>query len=50
MKMKSMDCSQAIWASDQLHQIYHDAKVQLSDADFMIENSENVVIMEYKND
>lgn len=31
-----MDCSQAIWASDQLHQIYHDAKVQLSDADFMI--------------
>lgn len=44
-----LDCSQAIWASDQLHQIYHDAKVQLSDADFMIENSENVVIMEYKN-
>ena len=31
-----LDCSQAIWASDQLHQIYHDAKVQLSDADFMI--------------
>ena len=44
-----LDCSQAIWASDQLHQIYHDAKVQLSDADFMIENSENIVIMEYKN-
>ena len=40
-----LDCSQAIWASDQLHQIYHDAKVQLSDADFMIENSENVVIL-----
>ena len=37
-----LDCSQAIWASDQLHQIYHDAKVQLSDADFMIENSEKL--------
>ena len=38
-----LDCSQAIWASDQLHQIYHDAKVQLSDADFMIENSEKPI-------
>lgn len=29
-----LDCSQAIWASDQLHQIYHDAKVQLFDCRF----------------
>ena len=29
----ALDCSNAIWATDELHQIYHDAKVQLSDVD-----------------
>ncbi len=44
-----LDCSKAIWATNQMHQIYHDAKVQLSDADFVIEDVESIIIMEYKN-
>lgn len=44
-----LDYSNAIWASDQMHQIYHDAKVQLSDADFVLENADTIMIVEYKN-
>lgn len=44
-----LDYSKAIWATDQMHQIYHDAKVQLSDTDFVIEDVESIMIMEYKN-
>ena len=44
-----LDYSQAVWATDKMHQIYHDAKVQLADADFVIENAESIMIMEYKN-
>lgn len=44
-----LDCSQALWASDQIHQIYHEAKVQLSDADFAIENADSILLVEYKN-
>lgn len=44
-----LDCSQAIWATDRMHQIYHDAKVQLSDADFVIEDEKSIMIIEYKN-
>lgn len=31
------------------NQRYHDAKVQLSDADFVLEDTESIMIMEYKN-
>lgn len=44
-----LDYSKAVWATDQMHQIYHDAKVLLSDADFVIEGVESIIIMEYKN-
>ena len=44
-----LDYSQALWASDQIHQVYHDAKVQLSDADFAIENTDSILLVEYKN-
>lgn len=44
-----LDYSNAVWASDQMHQIYHDAKVQLSDADFVLEDTEVIMIVEYKN-
>ena len=30
-----LDCTQAVWASDKMHEDYHRAKVQLSDADFL---------------
>ena len=38
-----LDYSNAIWASDRMHQIYHNAKVQLADADFLIENEESII-------
>lgn len=44
-----LDYSAAVWTSDQLHQIYHDAKVPLSDADFVLEDTDAIMIVEYKN-
>lgn len=44
-----LDYSKAVWATDQMHQIYHEAKVQLSDADFVIEDTSFIMIVEYKN-
>lgn len=44
-----LDYSKAIWASDQMHQVYHSAKVQLSDADFILEDTDSIMIIEYKN-
>ena len=43
-----LDYSKAVWATDRMHRIYHDAKVPLSDADFVIEDTESIMIMEYK--
>lgn len=45
----SLDYSVAVWASNQMHQIYHNAKVELSDADFVLEDDEAIMIVEYKN-
>ena len=44
-----LDCSKAVWATDQMHQIYHEASVLLSDADFVIEDVGTIMLMEYKN-
>ena len=44
-----IECSNAIWASGQMHEDYHIAKVQLSDADFLLEDEEAIMIVEYKN-
>lgn len=44
-----LDYTEAIWASDQMHQIYRDSKVQLSDADFVLEDYDAIMIVEYKN-
>lgn len=44
-----LDCSKAVWATDHMHQIYQEAKVQLSDADFVIEDVGYIMIVEYKN-
>ena len=43
-----LDCTQAVWASDKMHEDYHRAKVQLSDADFLLEEVNNILIVEYK--
>lgn len=44
-----LNYSNAIWATDKMHQDYHKAKVQLSDADFLLEDEEKIIILEYKN-
>ena len=44
-----IDCTHAVWATDQLHDIYEKSKVQLNDVDFIIETDENILLVEYKN-
>lgn len=44
-----IDCSKAIWATDQIHESYHDAGVQLKDCDFFVEDEVSLYLIEYKN-
>ena len=44
-----IDCSQAKWATDQMHHEYHHAGVHLSDVDFLIEDMDSLFMVEYKN-
>ena len=44
-----IDCSNALWATDELNDRYHVAKVFLSDVDWIIETQEKIVLVEYKN-
>lgn len=48
-KVYQIDCRKALWATDKLNEIYHDAKVQLSDVDFIIETDDRILLVEYKN-
>lgn len=43
------DFSAAIWATNELNTIYHNAKVQLSDVDFIVETETEILFIEYKN-
>lgn len=43
-----IDCSAALWATDQINAVYHNAGVQLKDADFIIEGNQ-LLVVEYKN-
>lgn len=45
----SIDCRVAIWASDKMHQDYHNAGLHINDVDFLIENSTHILMVEYKN-
>lgn len=44
-----MDCSKAVWATDKMHEDYHNAGIHINDVDFLIENAENILMVEYKN-
>lgn len=44
-----IDCSNSIWATDELNNIYHSAKLDLSDVDFIFETNSNIILVEYKN-
>lgn len=44
-----IDCSKALWATDELHEQYHAAKCSLSDVDWILESDRKIVLVEYKN-
>ncbi len=48
-KVYGIDCTSAIWATDEIHDVYHRAGVQLKDVDFVIEDEEKLYLVEYKN-
>ena len=49
-RMFQFDFSAALWASDQLHNIYNKTNVGiLSDVDFIAETEDNIILIEYKN-
>ncbi len=43
------DFSAAVWATDQLHNIYNSKANLLSDVDFIAETEDNIILLEYKN-
>lgn len=44
-----IDCSKALWATDEVNEIYHKAGIQLKDSDFLIESNTSLYMVEYKN-
>lgn len=46
-----MDCSKAVWATDELHDVYHRCGLtdHLCDADFVLETGDRIILVEYKN-
>ena len=45
----SIDCTGAVWASDKMNRDYSKAGLHINDVDFVIENSTDVFLAEYKN-
>lgn len=46
-----IDCRNAVWASDEIHAIYHSCGLPdiLCDADFVVETEDAILLIEYKN-
>ena len=44
-----IDCTKALWATDEIHDVYHATGVMIRDADFLIEETEKMYLVEYKN-
>lgn len=47
--MYKIDCSKALWATDEMHSQCQIAKCYMSDVDWIIETKEKIVMVEYKN-
>ncbi len=45
----SIDCRTAVWATDRMHEDYHNAGIHINDVDFLIENATHIFMVEYKN-
>lgn len=48
-KVYQLDCNNALWATDEVHEVYRSNKVGLKDVDFIIEQEESMILLEYKN-
>ena len=50
-KNYGIDCRKAVWASDEIHEAYHACGLPeiLCDADFIIETTDSILLVEYKN-
>lgn len=48
-KQYKIDFTQALWATDQLHECYGEIGNFLSDVDFIAETNEHILLIEYKN-
>lgn len=44
-----IDCTRAVWFTDRIHEDYHRAGIHINDADFIIENEDKLLMVEYKN-
>lgn len=44
-----IDCSKAIWSTDQVHEKYKAIGNFLNDVDFIIETKDRIILVEYKN-
>lgn len=45
-----IDCSKAVWSTDEVHNIFHETGVSiLSDVDFIFETEKEIIFVEYKN-
>ena len=45
----SIDCTNAVWATDRMHKDYQEAGIHINDVDFLIENATHIIMVEYKN-
>ena len=45
----ALDCTKSIWATDKIHDAYHQAGFPWSDVDWVIETENDFLLVEYKN-
>ncbi|MCI8991704.1 MAG: hypothetical protein HFG80_03095 [Eubacterium sp.] len=45
----SINCTYAVWATDRIHEDYHNAGIHINDVDFLIEDAAHIFMVEYKN-
>ena len=45
----ALDCTESVWATDKIHDVYHQAGFPWSDVDWVIETENDFLLVEYKN-
>lgn len=44
-----LNCDAAVWATDEIHNLYAEIQYSLSDVDFILETEDKLLMIEYKN-